>query len=94
MRTDRSPGAPNPVSLTTKTWNPRYVLYAKAAGYPGPDLAIILDTERWPGGRMAGFTMWIQAAWTGWRIAMGYSRDTPLTQEDHQEFDIWLSRFS
>ena len=41
-------------------WNPRYVAYAKINGKT-PEEMLEVDTVAFPGGKMCGFTLWIQA---------------------------------
>lgn len=73
-----------------ESWNPRYVAYAKAHGRD-PAAMLAYDRERWPGGRMAGFTVWVSERWAEWRTARGRHRDDVLTDEDHEDFDDFLS---
>lgn len=39
-------------------WNPRYVAYAASQGRT-PEAMQAHDEQAWPGGRMAGFILWI-----------------------------------
>lgn len=48
------PGTP-----TTARWNPRYIAYAKAHHCDCPIEQMRRDEAAWPGGRMAGFMLWI-----------------------------------
>lgn len=43
-------------------WNPLYAAYAKAHGRSCED-QLVHDREAWPGGRMAGYMLWIREAW-------------------------------
>ena len=80
--------------VPSKSWNPRYAAYAKAHGRAPEDM-LEHDKERWVGGRMAGYIVWIQERWAEWRELFA-----PLpgpwgwhaTSEDHVRFDEWLAR--
>jgi hypothetical protein len=39
-------------------WNPQYVQYAKVHGRT-PDDMLAHDRERWPGGVMTGYILWV-----------------------------------
>lgn len=71
-------------------WNPRYLVYCEAAGISDPRLMLEADKERWKGGCMTGFILWIQDRWHCWRVLMGMTHDYPLGQEDHARFTAWL----
>lgn len=82
----------------TAEWNPRYVAYA-AAHHKTPEAMREHDIEAWPGGRMAGFILWISEHWSRWFIgvkkikrpppaSIGYPY--PLSDEDHDHFTAWL----
>ena len=42
------------------TYQPRFVAYANSLGLT-PDEAIVKDSKKYPGGKMCGFMLWIQA---------------------------------
>lgn len=48
--------------------NPRYVAYAAAHGRTTDEM-LAHDRDAFPGGRMAGFMIWLGRAWqaAGWR---------------------------
>lgn len=70
--------------------NPRYVVYALAHGRT-PDQMMEHDKERYPGGKMCGFMLWISDRWQAWHKAHGYRRhDYIITREDHGHFDEWI----
>lgn len=70
--------------------NPRYLAYARAHGLT-PDAMALLDEARYPGGRMAGFQVWMSERWADWRLARGRGHDTILSDADHADFDAWLA---
>jgi hypothetical protein len=71
-------------------WNPRYLAYCQAGGEPDPDITIARDEERWKGGKMTGFMLWLRERWATWRRIKGMTPDAVLFEADHQEFDQWL----
>jgi hypothetical protein len=81
-------------------WNPRFVAYAKAHENRTPEAMLELDSERYPGGKMCGFTLWIRDKWRQWRKLFGpppvkVSKlqgywDWYPTGDDHKHFDEWL----
>jgi hypothetical protein len=83
------------VKKPEKAWNPRYVEYARAHERE-PAAMLEHDTKRFPGGKMAGFMIWMNERWTEWAKLKGFrrtasgSQDTPITEELHAEFDTWL----
>lgn len=81
-----------------RDWTPRYRAYARALGTPDPGERLRRDEDLWPGGRMAGYILWIGDQWAAWRAARGYPRDPGefsrkflLTTADHADFDAFLS---
>ena len=78
-------------------WNPRYVAYATAHGRPPGDM-LAHDLDRWPGGRMTGYILWITEAWRRWAVAAGHPRahspTAHLSKQDHVAFDKWLTSAS
>lgn len=79
--------------MAAQAWNLRYVAYAAAHGRT-PDDMLAHDFDRWPGGRMTGYILWINQAWCCWAAAAGHPRaDAPtahLSKRDHLAFDRWL----
>jgi len=87
-----------------RQWTSRYTAYATEHGR-SPEEMLEADTERYPGGKMCGFTLWIRAKWKEWRKLfgpapvriphlqgapnLGYWDWTP-TDDDHKRFDEWL----
>ena len=70
-------------------YQPRYVAYASAHdATPGEMLA--RDVERWPGGRMAGYAIWVSQKWREWDAARGQGSDHVRGDEEHAAFAAWL----
>jgi hypothetical protein len=76
-----------------KPWNTRYLEYARHEGTENPDAMLRRDENRYPGGRMVGFILWIGARWAEWREKNGKKHDAPLAQADHDAFDAWLKTY-
>jgi hypothetical protein len=77
-------------------WNPRYLSYCRAHGHPDPDEMLAVDKERWPGGAMTGFSLWVQRAWLEftnyWNITRNAKFDVKFMGiVYHKEFDHWLT---
>ena len=73
--------------------NPRYLAYCLAHGRT-PDEMRAADEVDWPGGRMAGFTLWIGKRWAEWKSERRIYTDDFLTPDDHRDFDRWLDAFA
>lgn len=69
--------------------NPRYVAYCTAHG-SDPDAMLEADRERWPGGIMTGFVLWMSARWQAWRRLNSRGRFDAISAEDQKAFDVWL----
>lgn len=69
---------------------PRYVAYCIAHGAQSKDEMLARDRERWPGGVMAGFILWIKDMWDQWGMERG-SHPSIKTEQHHVEFDVWLA---
>ena len=41
------------------SWNPRYLTYCRSQGFDDPDAMLAHDRERYSGGCMYGFILWI-----------------------------------
>lgn len=72
------------------SWNPRFVAYAKAHNRT-PEEMLVLEEERFPGGKMAGYMLWVGGRWREWRAIHGICWDAFLSEEDYREFDAWLA---
>lgn len=76
------------MSTGTRDWNPRYLAYCRAHGNSDPEEMLARERERWPGGVMCGYLLWIDARWTEWRAEVKWSPREPMI--DHGPFDRWL----
>lgn len=90
--------------MTTR-WNPRYEAYARAH-WRSPEAMLAFDEEHYPGGKMAGFCIWISRAWDAFNdyaleeglVPPRYARDqwcardyVRLALRDvDARFDAWL----
>lgn len=81
------PSTPDTAKPTA--WNPRYLAYCRAQGTPDPDRMLERDRERWPGGVMCGFTLWLSDRWQAWFRAIG-GEPRIVFEEHHRAFDRWL----
>jgi len=86
------------------SWNPRYLRYCELHGLE-PDAMLTLDQERWPGGQMVGFILYIGDAWQAFwelkgrpgRHPMGMNKsrhDWIKGPDDYAAFDGWLPSFT
>lgn len=76
-----------------KDWNPRYLAYCVAQGVDDPEKMLEKDRERWPGGVMLGFSLWIQSMWQEWYASIGVGHLKRYDQrfyQNHAAFDRWL----
>jgi len=75
--------------------NPRYVAYCLAHGASSPDEMRERDRLAWPGGRMCGFILWMNAQWIDWgnvAPSRGFKgvRSDFRSEEHLQDFDRFL----
>ena len=71
-------------------WNDRLVQYARVRGYKDP--AKLLDDDQ---KAMLEFRFWIQRKWQEWYTHIGVgalSIEKQRFYQDHEKFDLWLSR--
>jgi hypothetical protein len=69
----------------------RYTQYARLTGATSPETALARDIERWPGGKMCGFILFINERWAAYRKARGLKTYDILTDADHAAFDAALA---
>ena len=70
--------------------NPRYLAYCKMMGYETVEEALAQEEIEWPGGKMTGFILWINAMWAKWNKINKHPPREPHDNTQHKEFDIWL----
>ena len=73
-----------------KTYNPYFVAYCKSQGRE-PEAQLTHDTTRWPGGKMAGFMLWIREAWTTWSKETNEVKHGSWSTDQTQAFTSWLA---
>jgi hypothetical protein len=80
---------------TLRKWNPRYTAFAMAHGRT-PEEQAAFDDQKWPGGCMTGFALWISQ-----QLREGYAAGSPavvkspscgLTSGPAALWDAWLNR--
>lgn len=68
----------------------RYLAYATAMGRT-VDKQKAHDRAEFPGGRMAGFIVWMHARWRAFFAEEGLkARPSHITADMHVRFDAWL----
>jgi hypothetical protein len=80
-------------------WNPRYACYAKAHGRT-PEAQLEHDDSVCPGGKMAGFLIWMGDRWREFSDlrpdlapgTRGWDRRAWLSMCHATEFDAWLEQ--
>jgi hypothetical protein len=71
------------------TWQPRYVQYSRQHEKT-PAAMLAHDAERWPGGKLCGYILWVTARWSEWDSLNGHSKEHVRSNEEHAAFDAWL----
>ena len=76
-----------------KSWNPRFIAYAKAHGNT-PEGQLEADRVQFPGGCMCGFLLWMNQQWGEFCKLHGVSNPDhaylKLGAECGRIFDAWL----
>lgn len=76
--------------MTNSSYTDLYTLYAKAYDNT-PDDQMVADQEKWPGGRMCGFILWMNAAWRKFdELHDPQRKDVPHTPKERDAFREWL----
>lgn len=70
-------------------WNPRYIAYS-AAHDKTPDEMLEYDKNRFPGGVMVGFMLWIKEQWCAFARVRGWEHNYLKDHQDYIDFDAWL----
>ncbi len=77
------------VDFIKREWNPRYLVYARVHGHPDPDEMLAVDTKKYPGGKMCGFILWIDAKLLAFKkLCPDAFLHNNLVY--HEAFDLWL----
>lgn len=75
-----------------RRWNPHYLAYAAAHGFPGdPDGMLAHDRDAHLGGSMVPFLIWIPAQRTAFLAERGLPADHRLTDAELAAFTAWLT---
>ncbi len=76
----------------TTEYQSRYVAYASSQGNT-PEKQIHLDSQVYPGGKMAGYICWITTMWGKWADESRQTKawGSAWSSEQHKAFDAWLS---
>lgn len=74
-------------------YQPRYLAYCAANGLE-PEEMLGKDRERYPGGYMTGFLLWIPQMWKKWDELTGRGDlSLPKSRKDHRDFTRWLTEY-
>jgi hypothetical protein len=76
--------------MSGQQFQPYYLAYARAHGR-SPEEMLQADRAAYPGGRMAGYLVWIGSRVEEWRKLNGRARHDSLSSADRQAFGAWLS---
>lgn len=69
--------------------NPRYIVYARAHG-KSPEEMKAHDEEAWPGGRMAGYMLWISENLTAFLCERPTIKRHMMWEDEQSAFTAWL----
>lgn len=78
-----------PAKATLGEYQVRYVAYARHNGRE-PDEQLVHDEAAWPGGRMAGFILWISKRWRQWDTKHRQGVNHVRSPVEHAAFSQWL----
>lgn len=71
--------------------NPRYIAYAAAHNRTHSEM-LAYDSQRYPGGKMAGFIIWMSQRWSEWDKSKGHDPYWHArTELEQDEFTAWLA---
>lgn len=77
-------------SPITPAWQPRFVIYASHHGKTSEEMRAY-DAERFPGGKMYGYTSWVTKRWAEWDRLKNNGKDHVRGAEEYAAFDAWLA---
>lgn len=74
-----------------KTYQPRYIAYCKSNNRK-PEEQLNHDSEQYPGGKMAGYIIWIGEMWHKWSKETNEKPEWAgsWSNQQHKKFDKWL----
>lgn len=79
--------------MKSEEYQSRYVAYASAHGNIPPE-QLKHDSVNWPGGKMAGYLIWITQMWRTWADEAGEVAQygDAWSPSQHTAFDAWLTQ--
>jgi hypothetical protein len=89
------------MTIDRTNWNSRYLEYCRVNEERDPEKMLARDREKYPGGVMVGFSLWIQQKWRQWYASLGpcdgryvclISGHIRELHQDHVAFDRWLAK--
>lgn len=69
---------------------PRYAAYCITLGARSREEMVERDAAAYPGGKMTGFLLWIDAGWRTWDEKRGGKPQASRSAADHAAFTEWL----
>ena len=87
----RRTATPRAMPDPAPAWTARFLAYCRAHGTPDPRAMLSRDAARYPGGRMAGFMLWIGARWCDFYRAEPKTHGRRDLDRDQAAFDAWLA---
>ena len=76
--------------MNENRWSPRFSAYARAHGR-SETAQLEHDTEEYPGGKMVGFILWINARWREWQLTVGRKDLEAIDDREQAHFTAWLA---